>query len=1841
MKDSNEDASVLTTGETNLASVAGEAEDCFQDAVIVVPVDRLDLVVRDNDQCSSCCDATSYITCNRSIKVEKEQHHSCSHDSPVISVFVNSTTAEHYQDANTCKDASGMPLELSSSLATVFMTTCSSSASSGLSSYQSPCSPPVTPLCGPLLSSSLHSASHPVHPCFPYVSSQPSFRDTQEHLPHTNVKHEPQSEQESYCAQATEGDRVKTENISDTSILNTTCEVCQLAGSISSHCSHDRDKDKLLKHVGNSEGVRWNCGSLTSNELISCDEQQNLIAPRFQKLLGVNSRMSACCNTCNSTTSVLCCSHIPQLDPLLADVPSSVLAQSLSASTPPLDFALSDWLRGRLGSIVVNTRTCLANGVSLSRIETHNLLIHSAGLVMTSPLDDAVFEPSQRHRSRPTDLAHALTPTLHNYDQMSEPSVPRPCDASSNIPDYLRNAKTGGDGKIMNRLWCLASSYMPAAYADSTHTTPATSVHSTPKRTMTRKDGPGERWERSVERWDNSPKMARSREKMNAQARNTLNRDLSASRKCHARSDSGSSLGSLSEVCVGSQDTLPNNTKLTEKSEDTETQTFRGSSVSSDSTLKEVGVRSHDTKNESSCEDLKRESKSSKKSDDNADRSRGTDGTSKVQTSDNLSAIDEEDLSLQTNGQARTFFSRNAPERLSSLLKKGVGGADEKLRGLWRRGVSKSGSKDSLRSNPSSSGSLVSSPSSEKTPCASPVETDSRTPTRSPKKKKSPQSSGTKVSLKLINNTTDKELFLKGEQPRLFQANSPEQYETPPGSPLKSNPLKGKTQLKSQMEPVTVQVCPGRDKVILGDPLGALDSPTNSPSASPKSSKKYFDPLGSVSDESVNNSILVTEDDPTLRPAAIMNHAKASFASRLNPDFHVQVSTVRRTVLPPLSGSLSDGRDVNQSDESPEELSDSFIHVSRSTVVTQSSSSSSSLSSDPASARPSVIPWSITPIGSPFSVPVPMPMNSSHRSATIPRSSTEKSSPLKTLPPLAPKTPSRVTPQSSGGPSRPSRSIHRQLNQQAGQKHSGRSNSANSSPSMSAGCGVVANEDADDELGRCQGEDRRSTSGDLCIAGRTSNSLTSLSSAVVSGGMEDSITHRGHRRRGSDLAPRQAATLESNYTPSVWSQKWISEQSQQLNGAALSSLANSGLQKLGLFRENYLDPTMSELLSSKGFSGRKNELLSGGLSSLRSSAVSAVSSISKKVRQSISANNTPVRAGAGTSAIVGPCVAAPYAWRSVDGGGGEEEDALDGLFSRRRESAPADTGTAAVTSSVSGSEELLMSHTLISSLSTGGFFSSQAVHGDKTGQLFDAFCAGPAWEARGPYCLGVQITSCSKCHNCHTLLYDEEIMAGWTPDHSNLNTKCRYCERYTVPVLTITLYDMLHLPKHEAPGMEAEQQRSSATAGQESNRSSSGTVKDEIFKTIRSKCTEQKPITVAYLSPLVLRKELESMLSHEGDEVLTQPSCPEKHPILYWNMLWYFTRLGLPSQLSGLCLAAKLATDGHLLHPSWYSGPAPNPPSGSGSEQGTTVSSDTAAGVGEKGSINTPRVSQSASLQDLDKNKTDVAPAPVVIKTELNGNIDELLIVDENTNSLVRQSSEVNVSVANNLVSSKPTIELPSTDVGLKSGSESAASEQPRSCPPTLAPSKSPPSTSDAKGPSIKLGSSKKREDGHAHTGARYPDWRNVFVICMWDCPLYHQEVGPPLYLQLRQRGNSSRQVRALVHQPLLINENVLQSLLTLLLIDDLHNAMKMFAQELRKRPTNLQQRRLPLYRDLLLLASDAFSHPALNMVSFEQRYRAAYDSLDPSIAGLLTPADSAPPLAANFAKRCFPPLSL
>uniref|UniRef100_A0A8C7GQN5 DENN/MADD domain containing 4A n=1 Tax=Oncorhynchus kisutch TaxID=8019 RepID=A0A8C7GQN5_ONCKI len=56
----------------------------------------------------------------------------------------------------------------------------------------------------------------------------------------------------------------------------------------------------------------------------------------------------------------------------------------------------------------------------------------------------------------------------------------------------------------------------------------------------------------------------------------------------------------------------------------------------------------------------------------------------------------------------------------------------------------------------------------------------------------------------------------------------------------------------------------------------------------------------------------------------------------------------------------------------------------------------------------------------------------------------------------------------------------------------------------------------------------------------------------------------------------------------------------------------------------------------------------------------------------------------------------------------------------------------------------------------------------------------------------VLMSSCCRCKTCDCLVYDEEIMAGWTADDSNLNTTCPFCGSSFLPFLTVHIRDLRH-----------------------------------------------------------------------------------------------------------------------------------------------------------------------------------------------------------------------------------------------------------------------------------------------------------------------------------------------------------------------------------------------------------------------------------------------------------------
>ncbi|XP_043530549.1 C-myc promoter-binding protein isoform X8 [Chiloscyllium plagiosum] len=278
------------------------------------------------------------------------------------------------------------------------------------------------------------------------------------------------------------------------------------------------------------------------------------------------------------------------------------------------------------------------------------------------------------------------------------------------------------------------------------------------------------------------------------------------------------------------------------------------------------------------------------------------------------------------------------------------------------------------------------------------------------------------------------------------------------------------------------------------------------------------------------------------------------------------------------------------------------------------------------------------------------------------------------------------------------------------------------------------------------------------------------------------------------------------------------------------------------------------------------------------------------------------------------------------------------------------------------------------------------------------------------YAIEILISSCSRCRTCDSLVYDEEIMAGWTADDSNLNTTCPFCGNLFLPFLGIEIRDLrgpgryflksspstesmqslqsgpsypgtkdmmvsppvlgvIDVNKPQSPritvqGVSATQGNDrpvparciqipsgrrhgfneSLLLGQTVARSISGcssiaaepntrrhihTVPTGSLPTNLNESTDRlgfewqlpnpDPITVPYLSPLVLWKELESLLENEGDQVISMATFVDHHPIVFWNLVWYFRRIDLPTNLPGLVLTSEHCNKSMTIPRSWMS----------------------------------------------------------------------------------------------------------------------------------------------------------------------------------------------------------------------------------------------------------------------------------------------------------------------------------
>lgn len=402
---------------------------------------------------------------------------------------------------------------------------------------------------------------------------------------------------------------------------------------------------------------------------------------------------------------------------------------------------------------------------------------------------------------------------------------------------------------------------------------------------------------------------------------------------------------------------------------------------------------------------------------------------------------------------------------------------------------------------------------------------------------------------------------------------------------------------------------------------------------------------------------------------------------------------------------------------------------------------------------------------------------------------------------------------------------------------------------------------------------------------------------------------------------------------------------------SIKSMTKTGQSRLNNLKKGsggYIAAAASNLMSPTSKVSTTQDALHKGFSSLKSVYASATTTLSKRVEELRTDYQTPSKASMDKQDNLSPASSSQNLLLATPT---KDDDALsqcsttDGGLSRR----PSDNHyeqSPESWSQLTGQlwEQLWRTHYGYDQKPNNMLMQQQQqqqLGGKAVTDLFEDLYSYLPKRPPAPVALELYMTSCSRCRYCSAILYDEEIMSGWTAEDSNLNTRCAFCQRMVVPFLTVHVIDFRTRPYKEMaqllvpsthqngfpPEVTVEEESTTTTiedddklavtrprvrSTSECNTSSSpnspkmnnvNNNNQKKRKMSQPICSE--PITVPYLSPLVLRKELENMLETEGDACLGDADCVDQHPIIYWNLVWYFERVAVKSHLPGMLLKAK------------------------------------------------------------------------------------------------------------------------------------------------------------------------------------------------------------------------------------------------------------------------------------------------------------------------------------------------
>ena len=287
-------------------------------------------------------------------------------------------------------------------------------------------------------------------------------------------------------------------------------------------------------------------------------------------------------------------------------------------------------------------------------------------------------------------------------------------------------------------------------------------------------------------------------------------------------------------------------------------------------------------------------------------------------------------------------------------------------------------------------------------------------------------------------------------------------------------------------------------------------------------------------------------------------------------------------------------------------------------------------------------------------------------------------------------------------------------------------------------------------------------------------SATAIGELVLVGGNANTGSMNKRPSLQDDIlgAPFSGSTVEMSRSSTMPLSGELEAQGGQKGYFSMASIKNmtkSGTSKLTNFKKNaYLSASASAWMSPNS-----KESLNKGISSLRSAYSSAAGTVSKKMSEFREQQNTPSKNSLSSSN--------PNLLNNKD------EDTLSNssMNDRRPSEYPVDQPDS--WSNFTGQIwEQFWSYSYKEQPSN---FISANMNPKTFAELFEELYEKMPDGIVRAAAMELIMTSCSLCKNCGAILYDEEIIAGWTAEDSNLNTKCQFCNKMVVPHLTIKIND--------------------------------------------------------------------------------------------------------------------------------------------------------------------------------------------------------------------------------------------------------------------------------------------------------------------------------------------------------------------------------------------------------------------------------------------------------------------